>query len=938
MFPGQCPQPLRSEAQPWGLPDLAPGDQARVDSANSIYKGLGTFLEACSLANIHWSVENPERSLLWSIPPIKALVAKACFYLFQGCAWGGDRPTRKAFLSTLPGFCQLQAACPGLSQQHVHKPYGRTRSSSGEVQYATAEEAAYPKPLCTKIVSIVQQGLNLFPVRVVLSDGPMTANISGNLGSHKQPRGRKVKPLLTEFAHVHHVETSKPLSFDAKNCLVCACPPAPAGAKLVALNEKKGKSGATELWLYSLGVYREPEQWIADAASIQHPFDCFHAVPDDLLRVVFDMLTLEPFVVIQNRAEKLSQWLGWSDELRDRERALHSQLEPGVAAILEGKKLLLLERIAASLNWPDMAIFQEIRDGFKLVGLQPPSGIFSIEPRPSAFSAAELDDAGKFLRPAILGRLKGLANDEDQTALWDITLQESNNKHWMDGPLSLPEVEARHGASWIPVRRFGVWQSSGTKIKLRPIDDYSENRVNGAFAYSDKLELKALDQIIWMAAAITRSCRCGTASFVLSTGEKLEAPVSRTLLEDELWDPVATVLDLSSAYKQFAIHPSDRRYSIICMTMPSTKEVRCFEGRVLPFGATASVVHFNRISRLIHRIGLELLLPWGCYFDDFPLLSVHGIAGNTHDCATMLMRLLGFSFSQEKLKPFSKKAVVLGVEIDLEDVRDRGVLVRNKPGRLEEVEGVAAKLLEGDQISNADCSKLLGRLQCAEGQVMGRVGKLAMAELRETFKGCQRSITLSKSAKESFRGLLNRLMSGDPRQVPCSPPTMPIVVYTDGASDEGIHAVGGLIFAPFLDRPRFFSVHVPRKLTDHWLETMKHIIGPVELYAVVAARYIWRHILVKAKVIWYIDSFVAMDACIKGVSSNEKMRRLLLAWEEAEALGHVWSWFTRVPSKSNPADEPSRGCLDGLIAKLGAERDTGSCPLGGTPLQPLDTL
>ena len=202
------------------------------------------------------------------------------------------------------------------------------------------------------------------------------------------------------------------------------------------------------------------------------------------------------------------------------------------------------------------------------------------------------------------------------------------------------------------MRRFGVWQSSGTKIKLRPIDDYSENRVNGAFAYSDKLELKALDQIIWMAAAITRSCRCGAASFVLSTGEKLEAPVSRTLLEDELWDPVATVLDLSSAYKQFAIHPSDKRYSIICMTMPSTKEVRCFEGRVLPFGATASVVHFNRISRLIHRIGLELLLPWGCYFDDFPLLSVHGIAGNTHDCATMLMRLLGFSFSQEKLKPF----------------------------------------------------------------------------------------------------------------------------------------------------------------------------------------------------------------------------------------------------------------------------------------------
>ena len=78
---------------------------------------------------------------------------------------------------------------------------------------------------------------------------------------------------------------------------------------------------------------------------------------------------------------------------------------------------------------------------------------------------------------------------------------------------------------------------------------------------------------------------------------------------------------------------------------------------------------------------------------------------------------------------------------------------------------------------------------------------------------------------------------------------------------------------------------MPRKLTDHWLETMKHIIGPVELYAVVAARYIWRHILVKAKVIWYIDSFVAMDACIKGVSSNEKDEAVALGMGRSGSLG-----------------------------------------------------
>ena len=165
----------------------------------------------------------------------------------------------------------------------------------------------------------------------------------------------------------------------------------------------------------------------------------------------------------------------------------------------------------------------------------------------------------------------------------------------------------------------------------------------------------------------------------------------------------------------------------------------------------------------------------------------------------------------------------------------------------------------------------------------------------------------------------------------------PILVFTDGASEAQSNAVGGIIISPFLPRPRFFGVHVPNKLVELWRTTMKHIIGPVELYAIVLARHVWNSHMMGGKTIFFIDSYVAMDSCIRGTSSNEKLRRLLLSMEEIDARGHAWGWYCRVPSKSNPADEPSRGVFDGILAALNADRDHCSCPITGIALSDLES-
>lgn len=68
------------------------------------------------------------------------------------------------------------------------------------------------------------------------------------------------------------------------------------------------------------------------------------------------------------------------------------------------------------------------------MGLQEPSGVFELQARPQLISKEELEEAAKFVRPALLGKVRRSADSED---LWDITVEETNESHWMAGPFTV---------------------------------------------------------------------------------------------------------------------------------------------------------------------------------------------------------------------------------------------------------------------------------------------------------------------------------------------------------------------------------------------------------------------------------------------------------------------------------------------------------------------
>ena len=85
------------------------------------------------------------------------------------------------------------------------------------------------------------------------------------------------------------------------------------------------------------------------------------------------------------------------------------------------------------------------------------------------------------------------------------------------------------------------------------------------------------------------------------------------------------------------------------MRHPKTGEVFGFVSRTLPFGASAAVLAFNRVARLIWRILIDAGILCTNYFDDYPILDFSGSTVVTVPAIRSVMSMLGFKCSVDKI-------------------------------------------------------------------------------------------------------------------------------------------------------------------------------------------------------------------------------------------------------------------------------------------------
>ena len=174
------------------------------------------------------SCENPSRSFMWSTSFWKKHTTDLNLHesVFDHCCYGGLRSKETRLVHNVPTFLLLNLRCPGESSTHRHAPWGRTRNNT----FATAEETAYPIPLCKSMAQCIIQELlsrGFQPPPSSLASGCIDPHHSAQTFVGQQPRGKKIAPLVPEFnlfRSIHPCPSSRRCgSLRASS----ACPPRP---------------------------------------------------------------------------------------------------------------------------------------------------------------------------------------------------------------------------------------------------------------------------------------------------------------------------------------------------------------------------------------------------------------------------------------------------------------------------------------------------------------------------------------------------------------------------------------------------------------------------------------------------------------------------------------------------------------------------------------
>ena len=137
--------------------------------------------------------------------------------------------------------------------------------------------------------------------------------------------------------------------------------------------------------------------------------------------------------------------------------------------------------------------------------------------------------------------------------------------------------------------------------------------------------------------------------------------------------------------------------------------------------------------------------------------------------------------------------------------------------------------------------------------------------------------------------------------------TKKILIFTEGSWESGSAALGAVIIHESSGQGLVIQDLVHQSLLDLWKDLVgDHPISQIELFAVVLVRWEFQKELSNKRVLLFVDNNSARGGILKGRSSSPTMDDLLKAFYAAESSYPSFWWVERVPSKSNPADEPSR--------------------------------
>eukprot|EP00435_Cladocopium_sp_Y103_P073752 s20_g45.t1 len=796
----------------------------------------------------------------------------------------------------------LECKC---DNSHEHLGWGKAETHNG---FATAEECAYNEHMCASWAQAIadyahSQGFAPPPQHLQdFSVDTCTQHVNkAILGC--LPRGRKVPPLLTDWLEPQLFDISQwpmvqtlPIGKRIPDSVTVF----PPGSKLVRFTNEMGVEPCperlAELPQFAMvGIPREPMEFVRLACSIVHPVLRSMQVGDALKEAIdaYEDGDKMEFRRIQCRfAQKL---IGMSADLKGEEMELHAQLPEHLQRVLKNKRLRLFGRVLELCGYPDSKIATEMAQGFPLCGMLPRSEVFPPLLRPPDLHVDTLQRMSASFTARSLAATKPSGNDELDEMLWQATLDEVA-AGFLSGPFSADMCPKDAIAS----PRFGLMQ----KGKLRPIDNFSASHVNSATGLQDKLQVDTIDEICAMVKAWAQR-------------SKGKTPL------------VGRSYDLRKAYRQIGIHPEHLKFAWISVWCPTDKCPKLFRMESMPFGATASVGAFLRISQALKCLGISnAALVWSSFYDDFVCVCPESAATQVDRMIRLIFQALGWQLSSDEAKDVAFAPVfhALGVQFDLSTMAQGFFTVSNTESRRKELCTLIDAILEDDRMSVAEASSLRSRLLFADAQIFGRFAKSALHEIGRVSLGERDMQPLSDSVQRSLQWMKDRVVTGPPRKIDFNDAET-FYLFLDGACTDVSEkhewsgtSIGGVLVYPDGSVRECFGEQLPQEWMQGWgWDAQQQYIFEAEIMPYAVSLVIWKNVLRRKCVFAFIDNEGARAAWIAGFASTKAAQHMLHIGTTLESRLAVYPYFARVPTHSNLGDAPSRGKFD-VIARLGGAR------------------
>ena len=512
--------------------------------------------------------------------------------------------------------------------------------------------------------------------------------------------------------------------------------------------------------------------------------------------------------------------------------------------------------------------------GFPITGKLSQKGVYPIDPRvkpPKAFDSIFETSSLRFKERAAKSGFKNAPQ------LWEEALEQVRTG-WLEEPVELsPEgiPLGSKGDRFNVAFRFGVSQAD----KLRACDDLRHSLTNEACAVLTPIQLVSWDHI----AQLFKSM-CGA---------------------NRSWHLFKA--DHQAAYKQLPLRPADQPTAIIALRHPASGVWFGFRSRTLMFGSIAAVLHYNSFARAISALANFLLgLPMVSYFDDFAALLPAEIAPKALEVFSSFCSLLGITLKPGKSE-VGPSVTFLGLRGSFPSCDNRFRLgISLPPEKATKWADLIASFIKAKSISLQQLESLIGKLSFSQTQLFA---KFARTQLRPLYRKLYRKVFNTKLSELeihilkwweiTIRSLASRWVTSRPRLAPW-------LVYTDAATNPP--KICALLFKGDALTPQLHGEWVS-SVDPPWCNLFRstNLILGLELLALVAFFEIAAPQL-RGQCVWvYVDNNNVLAAVTRG-DSNRDIVAILVSklWDTLQRFS-ICAWFSRVPSKLNPADLPTRG-------------------------------